>query len=576
MDENLKRQVIEILEEEQNELDGCLDNPSDVVAPETLSQTSVTQNADGTWTSTTTEVESNLVDGSIDGKNRVKIKSKAEILQEFCRIVDNKILSINAEINIKKQQIVDLSTEATNGNCWPGIGYSVTTSSGTTRNLVSAATSSFITPTNIKNEIENLKIYPKLAGPNVDYGAQNVFEPDTIYTLTTNYAGYGYANLKEPVVFRNNDNTPTGLRTDGSGTNLGTGRFDLSTTLADHSLRNVAPFFAYAGAGVAPEASNTSMTAARCVAIASSIPALYNEIIALRQSRDSLRSDLNSVKNNKKEKEIASWGLNRIEHQVKARKTVNVSAIEAVKSFTSAITVTGEALVLHLDVGNSNSYSGIGTSWYDLSGYGNHATLFPIASPASYEVSNGGFLTFNGTDEYAETITKVADIIGTGDWTIEVWFRVNGAPSDTQFSNVIVDTNPTASSANMLNVTFGTTAPFVGITTNAFAYSSRPNASASYTHLVGAGVTNSLWYHGAVVRNGTTNTKLYLNGNLVNTHTGDLPTDSEGFVRIARYTDSNSFSNISVSVVKIYQRAFADSEIRTKFDGSRSRYGLIG
>lgn len=576
MDENLKIQVIEILEEEQDELDGCLSNQSDVSAPETLTQTSVTQNSDGTWTSTTIEVESNLVDGSIDSKNREKIKSKAGVLQEFCRIVDNKILSINADINAKKQQIVTLSTEATTGNCWPGIGYSATTSSGTIRNVVSAASSSFITSTiNFREEVENIKIYPKLAGPSVDYGADNVFEPDTIYNLSSSYAGYGYKNLKEPNVFRNNDGTATGLGTDGSGTDLGTGRFDLSTTLADHQVRNVAPFFAYPGAGVAPEATNTSVTAARCVAIASSLSSIYNEIIELRKSRDSLRNDLNTIKENKNEKEITSWGMNRIDNRIQARKTKNASAIASVKSFDSATVVTVDSLVLHLDAGDSNSYSGVGTSWNDLSGMGNNATLFPTGSPATYEYSDGGFLTFNGVDEYAETITKVTDIIGTGDWTMETWFKVNGPPSDTQYSNVIVDTNPTGGTGNMLNVTFGTTGSFAGITTNAFAYSSR-TLSGSYTHLVGAGVTNSLWYHGVVVRNGTTNTKLYLNGKLVNTYTGDLPTDSLGVVRIARWTDGTVFSNLSVSVVKIYQKAFTDSEITTKFDGSRSRYGLVG
>ena len=31
-------------------------------------------------------------------------------------------------------------------------------------------------------------------------------------------------------------------------------------------------------------------------------------------------------------------------------------------------------LVLHLDAGDSSSYSGSGTTWTDLSGQGNHAT----------------------------------------------------------------------------------------------------------------------------------------------------------------------------------------------------------
>ena len=43
-----------------------------------------------------------------------------------------------------------------------------------------------------------------MAGPNVDYATQNPFEPDTTISLsgiTTHYAGFGYENVAESVVF---------------------------------------------------------------------------------------------------------------------------------------------------------------------------------------------------------------------------------------------------------------------------------------------------------------------------------------------------------------------------------------
>lgn len=268
----------------------------------------------------------------------------------------------------------------------------------------------------------------------------------------------------------------------------------------------------------------------------------------------------------------------RIENEIITRSSSNSSIISAVKNFNTDGTVNVQSLVLHLDAGDTDSYniSGINTAWSDLSGYNNHATLFPTGSPASYEYSDGGFLTFNGTDEYAETVTKITDIIGTGDWTIETWFRVNGVPSDDTLSNVIVDVNPTGNTSTMLNVTYGTGSSFVGLTTNTFTFSSRPTSGDSYTHSQGSTITNGLWYHGVVVRNGTTNTKLYTNGQLKNTYDGDFPTNSEGFVRIARWSDGSSFANISLAVVKIYQRSFTDAEIKDKFDGSKSRFSLVG
>lgn len=592
MDESLKKQVIEIFEKDQSQLNGALDNQSTVTAPSTIEKVSITQNSDGTWNKTVTTEESGLYDGSIDSTLRNQVKNEAEILQRFCREVDNQILSFNSRINEKKDLIITLSNEAAAGNCWPGIAYSTITASGTVRKTgVGAATSSFVRDAvTVNNEIENIKIYTKMAGPQKDYNAQNVFEPDTIVAITTAYTGYGYQNLRDPNYYQSNDGTVTGTVTDGSGSNIGTGRFDISTTEADHSAPavNVATFggvytgttfFAYAGAGVAPEATDTTMTAARCVGIANSISTVYDEILELRKQRDSLRSDLNTIKKKKMEKELASWGMNRIESEITTRSSTFSSVISSVKSFNTDGTVNVQSLVLSLDASDTDSYnvSGINTAWTDLSGYNNNATLEPTNSPATFEYSDGGFLTFNGTDEYADTVTKSSDILGTGgEWTIETWFRVNGAPSNTAVSNVIVDVNPTSGSATMLNVTYGTGGAFVGLSTNRFTYSSRPTSGDSYTHLQGPEITNGLWYHGVVVRNGDTNTKLYVNGSLSSTHEGNLPANSEGFARIASYTDVTSFANISVSVVKIYQRSFTDAEIKDKFDGSKSGFGLIG
>ena len=42
-----------------------------------------------------------------------------------------------------------------------------------------------------------------MAGPNVNYGTENPFEPDTTISLsgiTTHYAGFGYENVAESVV----------------------------------------------------------------------------------------------------------------------------------------------------------------------------------------------------------------------------------------------------------------------------------------------------------------------------------------------------------------------------------------
>jgi len=78
-------------------------------------------------------------------------------------------------------------------------------------------------------------------------------------------------------------------------------------------------------------------------------------------------------------------------------------------------------LVLYLDAGKYNSYSGSGTAWNDMTAGNHHATL--IHSPTYSSTSGGGSFTFDGSNDYA-TIPDATDFIfGTGEFTEEVWFK---------------------------------------------------------------------------------------------------------------------------------------------------------
>ena len=68
----------------------------------------------------------------------------------------------------------------------------------------------------------------------------------------------------------------------GSGSNIGIGRFDPTSTVSSHQAGTPLVGYTYNGAGVAP-ATDTNVTPARCVAIASSIDTIYQEIIQLRK-----------------------------------------------------------------------------------------------------------------------------------------------------------------------------------------------------------------------------------------------------------------------------------------------------
>ena len=60
--------------------------------------------------------------------------------------------------------------------------------------------------------------------------------------------------------------------------------------------------------------------------------------------------------------------------------------------------IVSDGLVLCLDAANPRSYPGSGTTWYDLSGNGNHGTL--VNSPV-YSTENRGYFVLGNTNGYA-------------------------------------------------------------------------------------------------------------------------------------------------------------------------------
>ena len=363
MDESLRNRAKDVFEREQKQLDGAFKPSSDVKAVGIFTSTSITQNADGTYNETKTEkkAEDLFYDDTVVGKVENQIKEDAETLQAFCKQFDDEIIALNAQINEKKQLLVTLSTEAIGRNCWSGIAYSTITEGGSARQTdpLLATTQNFGNDYSMFEDRVALEIYKKMAGPDLDYGAENPFNPTSIVTLTSANSGFGYENnrdngrlnagddateVKESDynVGGNNPGSPPGnefLTNFESSTNLGIVRSNISTDPSDHQgSRNVGAFRAYAGAGVAPDATDTSTpseggtVAARCVAIGVSITNIIDEIVTLRTQRDAAvdMSNLNKVKDKKMEKELQNWGAENVRKKETQRKTSNADVISAV------------------------------------------------------------------------------------------------------------------------------------------------------------------------------------------------------------------------------------------------------
>lgn len=100
-------------------------------------------------------------------------------------------------------------------------------------------------------------------------------------------------------------------------------------------------------------------------------------------------------------------------------------SLNNLQSKTIAITTSG--LIMHLDAANSSSYPGSGTTWTDLSGNGNNATInsgeFADISGVKYLRNSGNTSNFFYISVPGSTSIDNALSVTTGGWTIEeiVW-----------------------------------------------------------------------------------------------------------------------------------------------------------
>jgi len=89
------------------------------------------------------------------------------------------------------------------------------------------------------------------------------------------------------------------------------------------------------------------------------------------------------------------------------------------------------SLVLHLDAGNTFSYIGTGSTWYDLTSLNNDISL----SNTSYNTTYGqltkfeGSFEFNGTSSFGSLISGTAIPLMNSHYTIESWIQADSIGS---------------------------------------------------------------------------------------------------------------------------------------------------
>ena len=230
--------------------------------------------------------------------------------------------------------------------------------------------------------------------------------------------------------------------------------------------------------------------------------------------------------------------------------------VKGAATSTTNSPVNTNGLVLHLEAGNSDSYSGTGTTWTDLSGSENNGTL--INSP-TYNSSNGGYFNFNGSTQYVSlTPTKLPT--GTSDRTVIVFVKTPTRLSG--YQHIIHWGSANGGQAFGLTFLQGIISSHIwnsGPTQGGVTVSAATNYffAVTYTH---ASSLHKFWINGVSQGAGVSSS--------INTGTADA--------RIAqRITGAEDMGpNGQIYQVLVYNRALSDAEILENFNAQKGRYGL--
>jgi hypothetical protein len=212
--------------------------------------------------------------------------------------------------------------------------------------------------------------------------------------------------------------------------------------------------------------------------------------------------------------------------------------------------IVTSGMVLNLDTGYYNSYSGAGTTWSDLSGNGNNGTL--TNGPTYVYSGASSSIQFDGVDDYVKSnISKSSfpNLI-----TLSICFKL------LSFSDI----KGLLQFANGLNDTI----PWILIRTNG------SNTMSWYLnggYQINQTILTNTVYFLDLTYDGTT-WKAYKNGILDGSWTGPFGSLNGDYFWIGN--GYNGYTNIEVYNTKLYNRNLTSQEILQNYNAFKTRFGV--
>ena len=225
--------------------------------------------------------------------------------------------------------------------------------------------------------------------------------------------------------------------------------------------------------------------------------------------------------------------------------------------------IVQDGLVLHLDAGVKESYSG-GNIWRDLSGNGNHATL---TNGPSYTKRNGGMISLDGTNDWIATSFN-PNVNNNRLVTMEIWFRDDN-PGISSSTNTALISNYGPSGTIPLLI--------MHINSNGQAYIQERNSSATLSGAPNSvsSISTGEWKQ-VVGTFASSSLVMRVNGSVTGNHgsrVGETVTSGQNWVIGGNHL--GRYQSCDIAIVRVYlDNAFGTDQAQQNFNATRHRFGL--
>lgn len=223
-------------------------------------------------------------------------------------------------------------------------------------------------------------------------------------------------------------------------------------------------------------------------------------------------------------------------------------------------------LVIHLDAGDTNSYSGSGTTWSNL--VSGTTFDFTLENSPVHNTTQGGYFEFDGTDDYARKTTDF-NMHDYPSFSIDAWVYPNNSNNDHSICGQWKN-SPSG---------FGPGILYLDVDGGAVGYDWIVRLSNGTNKRIGTSTANgnmTAWNHVVATFN-STQMQLYVNNSLVgSTLTGDTIDDNsdEGLAIGADRDTGTRWWDGRISVFKWYEKVLTSSEVSQNYNAIKGRYGL--